>query len=131
MAAERVVPVEAALVSEDEGLRLQAGALRAAVAVVPATAAAFVRLTRRGAAAGVVSLGDQSVRGESLTMQLRSAGTVVAAIVLTRAGEGFTSDDATTLRRIQPLIEQAYRCAVEPRGEPARAALRRHGLTAR
>jgi DNA-binding NarL/FixJ family response regulator len=131
VAAERVVPVEAALVSKDEVLRLQACALRATVAVVPATAAAFVPLTRQGAAAGAVSLGDHSVPGASLTMQLRSAETVVAAIVLTRAGEGFTGDDAAVLRRIQPLIEQAYCGAVEPRRESARAALRRHGLTAR
>jgi DNA-binding CsgD family transcriptional regulator len=68
-----------------------------------------------------------------MTMYIRSAGTVVAAIVLARPArrEPFTRDDAGALRRIQPLIEHAYLCAIEPRGESARAALQRCGLTAR
>jgi DNA-binding NarL/FixJ family response regulator len=162
--AERVVAYEAAIRSDDEILRLRAYALRAAVAVVPATVAAFLRVTRRGTIEDAVGLeaafgssahpwerhladwreldpaGPEAgssatvvLRADRMTMFVRSAGTVVAAIVLARPleREPFTRDDASALRRIQPLIEHAYLCAIEPQGEPARAALQRCGLTAR
>jgi DNA-binding NarL/FixJ family response regulator len=164
MPAERVVAYDAAIRSPDEILRLRAYALRAAVAVVPATVAAFIRVTRRGTIEDAVVLapayGSSSQRWErhladwreldpvdpeagssatvvmredQMTMYVRSAGTVVAAIVLARPAprEPFTRDDASALRRTQPLIEHAYLCAIEPRGESARAALQRCGLTAR
>jgi DNA-binding CsgD family transcriptional regulator len=166
MLAERIVRYDAAIRSSDEILRLRAYALRAAVAVVPASVAAFIRVTRRGSIEDAVTLAIASgsfahawerhlaegreldpvaaarAAGSSATvlqhdhtiaLYIRSAGTVVAAIVLARSidREPFTRDDASALRRIQPLIEHAYQCAVEPRGESARAALRRCGLTAR
>jgi DNA-binding CsgD family transcriptional regulator len=166
MLAERVVAYDAAIRSSDEILRLRAYALRAAVAVAPATVAAFLRVSRRGTIEDAVTLqtaygsfarawerhlanareldpvAPARVAGSSATvlmlddvimLYIRSAGVVVAAIVLARSieREPFTRDDASALRRIQPLIEHAYLCAVEPRGDSARAALRRCGLTAR
>jgi DNA-binding CsgD family transcriptional regulator len=158
MLAERVavVPYGWAIRSRDEVLRLRAYALRAVVAVVPA-AAAFVRVTWRGRVEDAVALGSRDdpvpwdrlraldpaaassgatvlpvdvPAAHGLAMYLRSAGTVVAAIVLAR-GERFTREEASGLRRIQPLVEHAYLCATEPRSKPAREALRRWGLTAR
>src|SRR5918999_111789 len=120
MLAERVVAYDAAIRSPDELLRLRAYALRAAVAVVPATVAAFLRVTRRGTIEEAVTLqtafgsfarawerhlADEReldpvapgrVAGSSatvvglddlMTMYIRSAGTVVAAIVLARPVE--------------------------------------------
>src|SRR5918999_581202 len=135
MLAERIVSYDAAIRSADELLRLRAYALRAAVAVVPATVAAFLRVTRRGMIKDAVTLqtaygsfarawerhladtgeldpvAPRGVAGSSatvetfddlMTMYIRSAGTVVAAIVLARAGERepFTRDDESALRRI-------------------------------
>jgi DNA-binding NarL/FixJ family response regulator len=68
-----------------------------------------------------------------ITVYLRSAGTIVAGIALTRVGGSppFTTADALSLRRIQPLLEHAYLCAVEPATEPTYDALRSGGLTDR
>jgi DNA-binding CsgD family transcriptional regulator len=151
-----VVAYAAAAGSEDPLLRLAAHALRATVAVAPATAAAFVRVSRRGTAEHAVSLeaahadpafvdacarrlaeprstraSPVDAQGDTVTMTLRSAGIVVAAIVLAREHPWFGPDETTALRRIQPLIEQAYLCAVEPRGQSVRETLRGRGLTPR
>jgi DNA-binding CsgD family transcriptional regulator len=71
--------------------------------------------------------------GDRVTMYLRSAGTIVAVIALGRSLEQrrFTHDEALGLRRIQPLIERAYLCGVEPRADSARTVLLRAGLSAR
>ena len=150
-----IVPYEEAIRSDDEVLRLRAHALRAVVAIVPASVARFVRVTRRQTMEPAVSLDTgRSLRGELdpfapvsmanaaatvvtaehlAVMYLRSAGTVVAAIALARsiADERFTKDDVLALRRIQPLIELAYLCGVEPRTESARELLLQRGLTVR
>jgi DNA-binding NarL/FixJ family response regulator len=70
---------------------------------------------------------------DQLTVYLRSAGTVVARVALLRASDAapFTAADAVALRRIQPLLEQAYNAAAEPRPEPDHAALLSSGLTER
>jgi DNA-binding CsgD family transcriptional regulator len=183
----RVVSYRDAIDSNDEVLRLKAHALGAAVAVVPATTAAFVAVTRRRTLEGAVGIGTgdgdpwspgwweryldggweldpgapQRMAASSaavltlddlgaaaarfrwylrtqglndrITMYLRSAGRIVAAIMIGRSVtcERFTTEDAGALRRIHPLLEHAYLCAVEPRGGSAREALRLCGLTDR
>lgn len=54
--------------------------------------------------------------GDRVTMYLRSSGTIVAMIALGRSADEppFTHDELHGLRRMQPLIERAYRCGVEP-----------------
>jgi DNA-binding NarL/FixJ family response regulator len=71
--------------------------------------------------------------GDRMTTYLRSAGTVVASITLLRAAGSppFDNLDARSLRRIQPLLEHSYVCAVQPRQASARAALLQSGLTDR
>jgi DNA-binding CsgD family transcriptional regulator len=51
---------------------------------------------------------------DRVTLYLRDAGTIVAAIALLRPLEHapFNRGEVTVLRRLQPLIEHAYSCAV-------------------
>jgi DNA-binding NarL/FixJ family response regulator len=71
--------------------------------------------------------------GDRMTTYLRSAGTIVASITLLRAAGSrpFDTLDARSLRRIQPLLEHSYVCAVQPRQASARPALLQIGLTDR
>jgi DNA-binding CsgD family transcriptional regulator len=71
--------------------------------------------------------------GDRATMYLRIAGTVVAKIALIRSAElgRFTAAEAAALRRLQPLVQQAYACAAEPELRGLQRLQRSHGLTDR
>ena len=183
----RLVDYREAIDSGDEVLRLKAHTIAAALAVVPATTAACMTVTRRralrhavavgrgegdrwaagiwerylaggweldpyapqrmgGSGATVLALDDAGEAAEPfrsylrsqgledrITMYLRSAGTIVAAIIVARSvvHERFAAHEVAALRRIHPLLEHAYLCAVEPRGGSARDALSLCGLTDR
>lgn len=65
---------------------------------------------------------------------LRDAGTIVAQVALLRSDqlEPFSSADLTALRRLQPLLEHALACALEPAETAgAHTALRESGLSDR
>jgi DNA-binding CsgD family transcriptional regulator len=70
---------------------------------------------------------------DRVTLYLRSAGTIVAAIALGRALDQprFTGEETRSLRSIHALIERAYASAVEPRGDSSAALLLGAGLSAR
>lgn len=74
--------------------------------------------------------------GDRLTIYLRDAGTIAAAIALVRSQERppFGGAEIAILRRAQPLIEHAYACALAVAGtSPASASdvVLSAGLTAR
>jgi DNA-binding NarL/FixJ family response regulator len=81
-------------------------------------------LRRRLADAGLADRAD---------VYLRSAGRIVAQFALVRSSElgSFSRDDLNALRRLQPLLEHAFACALEPRTPDAHAALVGSGLSAR
>jgi DNA-binding CsgD family transcriptional regulator len=64
---------------------------------------------------------------------LRDAGTIVAQLALVRSFElgVFSRQDLTALRRLQPLLEHAFACAVAPQATSAHDALVRSGLSPR
>jgi DNA-binding CsgD family transcriptional regulator len=183
----RLLTREDALGSGDRLLVLQAHALDAVAALIPATASMFISVSRRLSVQGGVVLvapradvdlealwehhaGDAeshdpfSARrlhpphstvlaleqvedhaplytaalraagwGDRVAMYLRLAGTIVGVVSLLRAAEqpGFSSADASKLRRIQPLLEHVYGSALEPGTTTARDVLRNSGLTTR
>jgi DNA-binding CsgD family transcriptional regulator len=59
--------------------------------------------------------------GDRVTVYLRDAGTIAAAIALVRSREQppFASAEVAMLRRAQPLIEHAYTCALAVTGTEA------------
>src|SRR5262249_22480955 len=134
--------------SPDHLARLKAHVLGTVVSVVPADVASIVSVTRRREVSGAIVLarievdadarlwtaldGDTDVlmRTGEAALYLRASGTVVAVVTLQRSA-GFSRADAVALRRVQPLLEHAYACAVEPGGDLAFGALRDRGLTAR
>jgi DNA-binding CsgD family transcriptional regulator len=71
--------------------------------------------------------------GDRIAVYLRSSGTIVAVITLVRALDDprFTRAEAVSLRRVQPLFEHAYLCALEPSAGPRHTVLRDSGLTSR
>ena len=81
-------------------------------------------LRRRLADAGLADRAD---------VYLRSAGRIVAQLALVRSSElgSFSRDDLNALRRLQPLLEHAFACALEPRTPDAHEALVGSGLSAR
>ena len=64
---------------------------------------------------------------------LRNAGTIVAQLALLRSSELgiFSRHDLNALRRLQPLLEHAFACALEPGTADAHEALVESGLSAR
>jgi DNA-binding NarL/FixJ family response regulator len=64
---------------------------------------------------------------------LRDAGTIVAQLVLVRSFElgVFSRQDLTALRRLQPLLEHAFACAIAPADANAHDALVKSGLSPR
>lgn len=64
---------------------------------------------------------------------LRNAGAIVAQLALLRSAElgVFSRDDFTALRRLQPLLEHAFACAIEPAAADGHDALVRSGLSER
>jgi DNA-binding NarL/FixJ family response regulator len=101
---------------------------------VGASNATVLALSDVGAAATPFARHLESIgMSDIITMYVRSAGTIVAGIALTRASGSppFSATDAVSLRRIQPLLEHAYLCAVEPTAEPSYDVLRGDGLTDR
>src|SRR5919204_6354214 len=79
-----VVPYEEAIRSHDQVLRLRAHALGAVVAIVPASVARFIRVTRRQTMEPAVSIDSgRSLRGEldpfAPVSMANAAATVVTA----------------------------------------------------
>jgi DNA-binding CsgD family transcriptional regulator len=64
---------------------------------------------------------------------LREGGTIVAVVALLRSAElgPFSRAEVVALRRVQPLVEQAYACAAGAEHGDARAVLRARGLSRR
>ncbi len=64
---------------------------------------------------------------------LRNAGRIVAQLALVRSSElgSFSRDDLNALRRLQPLLEHAFACALEPGTADAHEALVGSGLSVR
>ena len=64
---------------------------------------------------------------------LRNAGTIVAQLALVRSFElgVFSRQNLTALRRLQPLLEHAFACAIAPAEASAHDALVKSGLSPR
>jgi DNA-binding CsgD family transcriptional regulator len=186
-AAPVIAAYAEALASPDARTRLQAPCLDAAAALVPASVAVFMAVSRRlrpesaiamaagadgprarrwaarvmrlhdarwlerdrvaATAVGVLTtsgLGDPGAEdrrrqlaavgmSDAATLHLRCSGTLVAVIVLLRSLElgPFPRADVLALRRLQPLVEQAYVCSIQRGSESVRDVLRARGLTDR
>jgi DNA-binding CsgD family transcriptional regulator len=71
--------------------------------------------------------------GDRVDLYLRSAGAIVAQFALVRSAEAppFASPDLCALRRMQPLLEHAFACALDPDDSEVHAALVEGGLSER
>jgi DNA-binding CsgD family transcriptional regulator len=71
--------------------------------------------------------------GDVVTMYLRVSGTIGAGITLVRSAgqQPFSRREAITLRRVQPLMQHAYACAVSPATNGTHDVLQDSGLTTR
>jgi DNA-binding CsgD family transcriptional regulator len=71
--------------------------------------------------------------GDRVDLYLRNAGAIVAQLALVRSAEAppFASADLCALRRLQPLLEHAFACALDPDDSAVHAALVEGGLSER
>lgn len=70
---------------------------------------------------------------DRVMVYLREGGTIVAVVALLRSAElePFSRAEVVALRRVQPLVEQAYACAAGAGRDDARDLLREGGLSPR